>query len=40
MLTERQAYDAMFLFLREYWEGNKSSDEIAGLLADLQRGFP
>ncbi len=40
-LTERQAYDAMFLFLREYWEeGKKSSADIAGLLSDLQRGFP
>jgi hypothetical protein len=40
-LTERQAYDAMFLFLNEYWErGNRSSEAIAGLLSDLQRDFP
>jgi hypothetical protein len=40
-LTERQAYDAMFLFLHEYWEeGKRSSDDIAGLLGDMQRGFP
>jgi hypothetical protein len=39
-LTEREAYDAMFLFLKEYWErGNRSSGDIAGLLSDLQRGL-
>ena len=32
-LTERQAYDAMFLFLLEFWErGNRSSADIAELL--------
>jgi hypothetical protein len=41
VLTERQAYDVMFLFLRDYWEeGKRSSDDIAILLGDLQRGFP
>jgi hypothetical protein len=37
-LTERQAYDAMFLFLHEYWErGGRQSDEVAGLLGSLNR---
>jgi len=39
-LTERQAYDAMCLFLHEYWErGNRSSDDLAGLLSGLNRGL-
>jgi hypothetical protein len=38
-LTEKQAYDAMFLFLAEYWErGNRSSRGIADLLSNLERG--
>jgi hypothetical protein len=34
-LTERQAYDAMFLFLVEYWERDlRSSDDLDGSSAD------
>jgi hypothetical protein len=37
-LTERQAYDAMFLFVVEYWERkNRSSRGIAELVGDLER---
>jgi hypothetical protein len=38
-LTDRQGYDAMFLFLFEFWErGNRSSQDIAQLLGWLQHG--
>jgi hypothetical protein len=37
-LTERQAYDAMFLFLLEFWErGGRTSGDIAELLSWLDR---
>jgi hypothetical protein len=37
-LTEQEAYDAMFLFLREYWErGDRASAELGGLLGSLDR---
>lgn len=39
-LTERQAYDAMFLFLMEFWErGGRSSEDIEELLRWLDRTF-
>jgi hypothetical protein len=39
-LTPRQAYDAMFLFLQEYWErGNKADEGIAGLLGNCAVGL-
>ena len=39
-LTEKQAYDAMILFLDAWWqEGGKKSDDIAGLLGDMHPGL-
>jgi hypothetical protein len=37
-LTEQQAFDAMFLFLNEYWErGSRESEDLAALLGSLNR---
>jgi hypothetical protein len=35
MLTQEQAYAAMFLFLAQYYH-RTSSDDVGGLLSDLQ----
>jgi hypothetical protein len=38
-LTEQQAFDAMVLFSREYWDrGARASDDLAELLSSLDRG--
>ena len=37
-LNELEAFDAMRAFLESYWQrGMKASDDIAGLLVDLNR---
>lgn len=39
-LDELAAFDAMRIFLNDYWEiGGKSEEEIASLLGSLQRGI-
>lgn len=39
MLTNDQAYEAMFRFLEKHWEdGEKKSDEIAIMLTGMKRG--
>ncbi len=35
-ITVEQAYRAMFVFVRSYYERKNKPDELAGLLSDLQ----
>jgi hypothetical protein len=37
-LTERQAYDAMFLFVLDFWNRDKGQSDLVDLLSFLDRG--
>ena len=37
-LTEGQAYDAMFLFVLEFWNRDKGQSDLVDLLSFLDRG--
>jgi hypothetical protein len=38
-LTEQQAYDAMFLFLVEFWKRDGGKTDLTDLLSWLDRGI-